>query len=188
MSDNSNNPYASPSFESAPPAAPSSTEEPLANRGTRFAGALIDGILISAIILPVFFSSGYMERAMKQQVGTLELLAMSLMGVLVMLAFNGYLLYKRGQTIGKFLLKIQIVDQASNKLLPFVRVYVFRYLWTLPLSIIFILIPGQTDDQLLTVLVWIDAAFIFGAAKLCLHDRIAGSKVVLFRPNRARLN
>ena len=118
MSDNSNNPYASPSFESAPPAAPSSTEEPLANRGTRFVGALIDGILISAIILPVFFSSGYMERAMKQQVGTLELLAMSLMGVLVMLAFNGYLLYKRGQTIGKFL-QDQKQNSQSESVFPY---------------------------------------------------------------------
>jgi len=188
MSDDSPNPYASPSFQAAAAGAPSSFQGTLADRGTRLAASLIDGILMMGIVFPIYFLTGFWERAIKQQVGTLEMLGMSLMGAIIMLALNGYLLYTRGQTIGKLVLKIQIVDQASDKLLPFLRVYVFRYLWMLPFTIITILIPGLVDDQLVSLVGFIDAAFIFGAARLCLHDRIAGSKVVLFQPNRPRLH
>jgi uncharacterized RDD family membrane protein YckC len=97
---------------------------------------------------------------------------------------NGYLLTTRGQTIGKLLTKIQIVDVQSGDLLPFLRVYVYRYLWTLPLLLVVILIPGPADDLLVNVVYLIDALLIFGSDRRCLHDYIAGSKVVIYRAKR----
>ncbi len=117
--------------------------------------------------------------------GVLEQLAMSLVGIVVMLIINGYLLFTRGQTVGKLLTGIQIVDHVSGQLLPFLRVYVFRYLWMLPLSLIVAIIPGPMDDSLVGLAALVDALLIFGPSQRCLHDYIAGSKVVEYKEGRA---
>lgn len=159
----------------------------LAPRVNRFAAAMIDGILIAMIALPIQFLSGFFARAMTQQVGFVEVIAMTLIQVGIYLAINGYLLINRGQTVGKMILSIQIVDFESNKLIPFVRVYVIRYLWILPFSILTALIPGQLDEFLVGVLTLVDMLFIFGAAQRCVHDYLAGSKVVVYHPNRPHM-
>jgi len=188
MSDHRINPYASTATE--PLAArpmPDSTGDELAGRFTRFVSALIDGVILMMILLPVQYATGFMARASAQVAGIGESFAMSLLGIGVMLALNGYLLFKRGQTIGKVLTKIQIVDFQSGLLLPFMKVYVYRYLWTLPIAIVVILIPGVMDDMLFNLLILIDALLIFGADRRCLHDLIAGSKVVLYMTNRPKV-
>ena len=146
---------------------------------------MVDGFLLMAIIMPVAFGTGYYERVQTQQVGLGEQIAMSLLGMVVMLALNGYLLFARGQSIGKMLTKIQIVDARNGQLLPFLRVYVYRYLWMLPISVVVTLIPGTIDDIILiNVVSLVDMAMIFGAPRRCLHDYIAGSKVVIYQANR----
>ena len=182
----SNNPYAPPSTTGGidVPAVPEHDE--LARRFTRFASAMVDGILMMAITMPVMFATGFVARTQAQQVGFLEQIAMSLLGMVSMLALNGYLLATRGQTIGKMLTKIQIVDAQSGGLLPFLRVYVYRYLWMLPLVFVVALIPGTVDNVLVNVVALIDALFIFVTARRCLHDYIAGSKVVLYKAHRQR--
>jgi len=181
------NPYASPLTSSGTDALPVSENDELARKFTRFAAAMVDGILMMAITMPVMFATGFFARTQAQQVGFVEQIAMSLFGMVVMLALNGYLLATRGQTIGKLLTKIQIVDAQSGGLLPFLRVYVYRYLWMLPLMFVVALIPGTVDDGLVNVVALIDALFIFGAARRCLHDYIAGSKVVLYQAHRQRV-
>lgn len=139
------------------------------------------------ILGPVYFATGYWERVMTQQLGFLEQIAASLLGIIVMVALNGSLLVTRGQTIGKLLGKIQIVDFESGRLLPFLRVYVYRSLWMLPLGIVVPLIPGAFDDYLVNFIALIDALMIFGAGRRCLHDLIAGSKVVVYKAGRQKL-
>ena len=184
----STNPYTPPSTISEPQFSGDSTDEPLAGRFTRFAAAMVDGILILIIVLAVQFLTGFVQRTAMQQASILEQMVMSLLGIAVMLLLNGYLLVSRGQTIGKMLTNIQIVDFDTGKLLPFVRVYVYRYLWTLPFFLTAVLIPGTRDDALINLVVLIDALFIFSELRRCLHDRIAGSKVVLYRAGRERLS
>ncbi len=145
---------------------------------------MVDGVLMMAIM----FATGYHERTQAQQVGVLEQIAMSLLGMAVMLALNGYLLFTRGQSIGKMLTKIQIVDAQNGELLPFLRVYVYRYLWMLPITVVVALIPGPVDDLLVNVVALVDALMIFGAYRRCLHDYIAGSKVVLYQANRQKVS
>lgn len=181
----SDNPYAAPSETSYVSDIPSvKRKHELARRFTRFASAFIDGLILMAVLVPVMFTTGYMDRARAQQVGVAEQIAMSLLGMAVMLIFNGYFLVTRGQSIGKILTKIQIVDARSGDLLPFLRVYVLRYLWVLPLSIVTLLIPGATDDLLVNLAVLMDLLMIFGGDRKCLHDAIAGSKVVMYQPGR----
>ncbi|MFO1066108.1 MAG: RDD family protein [Pirellulales bacterium] len=164
-----------------PDALPVSENDELAGRFTRFAAAMVDGIIMMAITMPVMFATGFVARTQAQQVSIFEQIGMSLLGMVMMLALNGYLLATRGQTIGKLLTKIQIVDAQSGGRLPFLRVYVYRYLWMLPLVLVVAFIPGTADDGLVNLLALIDALFIFGADRRCLHDHIAGSKVVLYR-------
>lgn len=173
--DNSVNPYAPTTSTTRDPFV---GPEELADRGTRLLAAIVDGFLMMACIIPIQFLSGFTERAMAQEVGALETLAMSLVGVLVFLALFGYLLATRGQTVGKMLLKIRIVDAETSELLPFMRVYVYRYLWSVPLVVITALIPSMVDDMLFNLIYLVDILMIFRADRRCLHDLIAGSKVV----------
>ena len=184
----SDQPYAPPSSTErfVPPSEQNGDQ--LARRFTRLASAILDGVLMAAILLPVQYGTGYLERAMAQKVGLLEQLGISLMGVIVMFALNGYLLVTRGQTIGKMITKIQIVDVETGALLPFLRVYVFRHLWMMPLIAFIAIIPGTIDDYLLNIVLFVNALMIFGVSRRCLHDYIAGSKVVLYEENRKKLS
>ena len=163
-----------------------SVESNPAGRFTRFAAALADGLILMAVILPFQLSTGYFVRLRSQSVGVVEQILVSLLGLGVMLLLNGYLLATRGQTIGKLLTKIQIVDAQSGTLLPFLKVYVYRYLWALPLTFLVILIPGTIDDQVLNIVLLLGILLIFGSERRCLHDYIAGSRVVTYRPERNR--
>lgn len=184
----STNPYATPTHSpSTTPTRQDHGESELASKWIRFVSAMLDGVIILWIINMVLYLTGDWLRALAEQVGVAERLVKPFVGVLVTLSLNGYLLASRGQTIGKVLTKIQIVDFETDLLMPFVRVYVLRYLWMLPVTITVVLIPGSYDDPVLGLLGWVDALLIFTVARRCLHDYIAGSKVVLFQPDRARI-
>ena len=181
----SHNPYAAPASTDDAASLTDSGGDELAGRFTRLAAAMVDGLLVMAITLPVGIATGFNVRAQTQQVGLLEQLAMVALGLIVMLAFQGYLLATRGQTIGKLLTKIRIVDAKTGALISFVRVYVYRYLWLMPLVLIAALIPGQVDDVLINLVALVDGLFIFGKERRCLHDYIAGSKVIRVTPQPA---
>jgi uncharacterized RDD family membrane protein YckC len=178
----SNNPYAAPASTDDAAHLTDSGGDELAGRFTRLAAAMVDGLLVMAITLPVGIATGFYVRAQTQQVGILEQFAMVALGLIVMLALQGYLLATRGQTIGKLLTKIRIVDAKTGALLPFVRVYVYRYLWLMPLVLIAAFVPGQVDDVLINLVTLVDVLFIFGKERRCLHDYIAGSKVIRVIP------
>lgn len=193
MSD-AENPYAQPNLIDDGPStsphdiAPLNDPDGLAPRMTRLVAAFVDGMLIMIVFMPAMFFSGYFQRAAAQQLGIVEQLVMSMLGMVIFLIFNGYPLMTRGQTLGKMITRIQVVDYETTMLLPLHRVWAFRYLWTLPLLVITILIPGNIDDQLINLVTTVDALMIFGPKRRCLHDLIAGSKVVYYRPGRQHLN
>lgn len=183
MDQPSYNPYAAPTSSDSDARAAATGDE-LAGRFARFAAALVDGLLLIAIVGPVQYFTGFFERAMRAQVTPGEQLLMGLLGAVAFLVVNGYLLVTRGQTVGKILVGTQIADVRTGGLLPFLRVYVLRYLWMMPLVIVTALIPGPQDDMLVNILALLDSVFILGPARRCLHDYIAGSKVVRYRADR----
>jgi len=156
----------------------------LAPRGTRLAAGLLDGIMVALVLWPLMYGSGYLARVDAGSVAPTEELLWSLLWGLVFMSFHGYLLTTRGQTIGKYIAKIQVADARTHHLLPFVRVVLARYFWLFPAIAVTAMIPGQADNLAISVLALVDALMIFGGARRCLHDYFAGSVVIVCQPAR----
>lgn len=141
----------------------------LASRGLRLGGAIIDGIISSAVMFPLMYVTGFWQSAMAGAVNFGAQISLSAAGIFVFLVLNGYLLSKRGQTIGKRLVGTRIVSFTDGQILPLGRIFALRYL---PVWIV-ALIPFIGNVVLL-----VDILFIFRDDRRCLHDLIAGTKVV----------
>ncbi|MEM1175556.1 MAG: RDD family protein [Pseudomonadota bacterium] len=141
----------------------------LAGRGARLLGALLDGFFMTLIILPTMLFTGYIERASSGDVGIAELAFWAIFGVIVWVVLNAYLLKNTGQTIGKRIVGTRIVSNADGKILTFTQVLFLRFL---PFTL-----GGQVPvvGPLAGI---INILFIFSSTRRCLHDHIAGTKVV----------
>lgn len=141
----------------------------LASLGKRFVGALIDGVIVLAIIFPVMFATGVFQRGFQgQRTTATEHVVYSAAGIILFFILNGYLLIKRGQTIGKVVMKTKIVDLNGN--IPnFGKIIILRYL----LFKLLIVIPfiGRFVGL-------INILFILGKERRCLHDYAAGTIVI----------
>jgi len=146
----------------------------LASRWSRLWAALIDAGLAIAITLPLMSYLGVWKAASQ---GTLPLdviIKLAIIGWLMFLVMHGYLLKKYGQTIGKKLLGISIVTLDGEKP-EFWPLILKRYL---PLGLVsYTPVVGR-------FLPTIDALFIFGKDKRCVHDFIAGTMVVNLNANK----
>lgn len=145
-----------------------------ARRMLRLASAIADGLVLLAINIPIMMGTGYFQRAMQQQVTLGEQLGYSVVGLAIYMLINGYPLAKRGQTVGKMLGGIRIVDNDTGEILPLGRLFFLRLV---PIQIAnMIPIAGQVFNL-------IDALMIFGSERRCLHDRIANTKVIVAAKN-----
>lgn len=141
----------------------------LASRGARLGGAIIDGIISGIVTFPLMYYSGFWQAAMAGEVHLGQQLLLALLGMVVFLLLNGYLLAKRGQTIGKALVGTRIISVQDEQILPLPKVFGLRYL---PINIV------AQVPYIGTALAFINALFIFRDDRRCLHDLIAGTKVV----------
>lgn len=167
------NPYAAPSASSQLEAM-SYAGTILATRGERFAGSLIDTFILLPIAFPLAFGVGMVAAMSGADTGSpLGRVTMSLVGgvisVVVFMGINGYLLANRGQTVGKMIMKTMIVSDATDQKLPLGRLLVLRYL---P---IWILSSLPYVGFLVSIA---NALAIFRENRKCLHDDIAGTKVI----------
>ncbi|ATO20301.1 RDD family protein [Acinetobacter sp. LoGeW2-3] len=87
--------------------------------------------------------------------------------LLIMLVIQGYLIAKSGQSIGKKLTKIKIVDAETGSQTSLMRAFTLR-------SIVFIL-PTIYFIPLFSLLDWI---FGLGKNRQTLHDKLAKTKVI----------
>lgn len=148
--------------------------EELASRWARLGGAILDGLILAAIMFPLMFATGYWERTMAAAMSGGnpnfgDQLQMAGLGLVLQLLLNGYLLTKYGQTIGKRIAGTRIVSVADNTVLPLWRVFVMRIL---PISV------GSQVPAVGPVLGLVNVLFIFRSDKRCVHDLIAGTKVI----------
>ncbi len=164
------NPYAAPS------AVLSEVEllgdDELAGRGTRLAAIIIDTVVQIAVMLPIMFAGGYLTyltSGQKPSWGTTAL--WSVAGFVAFVAVQGYPLATGGQTWGKKLLKVRIVDLAGNKP-DLVSLLGLRYGVLQVIGLLPIVGPMYTV---------VDALFIFSKDRRCLHDKIAGTRVTVVR-------
>ncbi|MEM1068094.1 MAG: RDD family protein [Planctomycetota bacterium] len=167
--DENPNPYQAPLTDSDQPLPTRPGGPVLARRLTRLAAAILDGIINMVVLLPIFFFSGFLDRSLEQTVTLTEEAIYGIVGAVIYLVIHGYLLATKGQTVGKMLLKIQVVDYQSSQVIPFGKMVGLRYL---PIWIAG-LIPFIGN-----VLVLVDVLAIFGQERRCVHDLLAGTKVV----------
>jgi uncharacterized RDD family membrane protein YckC len=156
MSSNPWSPASDSSFEA-------SYEMPLADRGARFLAALVDGLAIIPIGIPVALAF-----LAEDSDGLLVGLVFALVIGLGIGCVQWYLIATSGQTVGKRALGIRIV-KIDGSPVDFVSGVVMRS-WVMN-AICNIPYVGPLIGL-------VDVLMIFGEERRCLHDRIAGTKVV----------
>ena len=142
----------------------------LAGRGQRLGGALLDSLIAIVVSAPVMLVAGVFKQMANGEAMTLGQKAFFFVfGLVVFLVINGYLLAKRGQTVGKMVAGTRIVSHETGQILSLGRVFCLRLL---PLSII-----GQIPF-IGGLFALVDTLFIFRQDRRCIHDLIAGSTVI----------
>jgi uncharacterized RDD family membrane protein YckC len=146
----------------------------LASLLQRFFGSMIDGFVTAAVLLPVAIKLDLLHHPETVQTQAIVFL----LSFLAIVIINGYLLYTKGQSVGKMVVGTQIIG-LDGRLLSLERIVFLRYM---PLQIVAqIPVIGQ-------VIAIIDALMIFNEDRRCLHDLIAGTVVVAYDPEREHLN
>lgn len=155
----------------------------LANRWVRLGAQIVDNIFCMLLLLPglIWMVIGIVSQQATDPnqidwvplVGSVGLMGL---GVLIVLGIQIWQLTTRGQTVGKRLLGIRIVKYTDDSAPGFVGAFVMRAL-----------IPG-----FIGAIPWVgglfslvDICFIFREDRRCIHDLIAGTKVVTGQPTDA---
>ncbi|MBD8525658.1 RDD family protein [Pseudomarimonas arenosa] len=146
------------------------TEE-LASRWARLGASIIDTLILLVVVIPLQWASGVFDYVMRgEQPPMLYSIGFLLLGLVVFALLHGKFLLSDGQTIGKKVLSIKIVDTAGQ--VPVLPTYLKRYgVYFLPGNIP--IIGG--------ILSLINILFIFGEKRTCVHDIVAGTRVVVAR-------
>jgi uncharacterized RDD family membrane protein YckC len=164
------NPYAAPEAELE--FIPEMSGLNLATRGRRLIAALIDWLIGFAFQMSLYAAFTFNVRPGVASFSML-LIGLPILEFLFFLAVHGYLLKKIGQTVGKKLTGIRIVD-LDGDVPSFGRLIGLRYL---PIFLIMRIPFIGPFSRLLDVL------FIFRSDRRCLHDLLAGTRVVTAWPS-----
>lgn len=162
-----NGPSGVPTGQSGGDGASGPEAEP-ADRMVRLLGAFIDAILLMIFVVPAMWFGGYIESAMSGSVGLGQIILWTAISFGIFVLQQAYPLYVRGQTWAKWLLDIRIVDLEGRQP-EFWRLIVLRYL--VPQILQSVPIAGGAFTMA-------NALFIFGEQRRCLHDYIAGTRVI----------
>jgi uncharacterized RDD family membrane protein YckC len=172
--ESNDNPFAAPEAEDAAALAPDADGQSLAGRWTRLGASLLDTLFLVILNIPVLifilgvdFTSPEIENQPFVQV-----LLQAGVGLAIFLILNGYTLHKRGQSLGKIIAGIRIVridgqpvsgmDTIVKRVLPIMAIaQVPAVGWIFSL---------------------VDSLFIFRGDRRCIHDMIAGTKVIKGQP------
>lgn len=169
------NPYAPPTTDTDAaiwPTQQSGDEPILADRGTRLGAAILDGLLYLACAIPGIVIAtmagigGYGQDRVYAAIG------LAFIFILPLAIFQWYRIATTGQSLAKKWLRIRIVKM-DNSPVDFVsgvllRVWVPQIIFSVVNAVVSVNIVGLAD-----------ALWIFGNSRRCLHDYIAGTKVVL---------
>lgn len=144
--------------------------KPLAGRWRRLFATLIDLVLVPALTILLVMMTGVMEdpEDYRNSAFVLPVFALAISSYLLL---NGYWLFMRGQTVGKRLLSVAIVDHSSGARahfwkLIFIRTLFFPFLYLTITPALIALVP------------LIDQFAIFTKQRRCVHDYAAGTRVV----------
>lgn len=132
----------------------------LAGRWDRFLAKLIDsGFIIGIGLITVILGSLGDEQGILMGV-------LSVSGLLCLLICQAYLLTTRGQTIGKLEVRIRIIRADTGENGGFVYNFLLRG------------VVNYVIASIIPLYGLVDTLFIFSEDRRCIHDKIAGTKVV----------
>lgn len=163
------NPYERPTAAIAD----TTVDNELAGLGDRFAAALLDGVIMLLVIGPLMFLGGYWQTVMSaaaagQRPGFGYTLMWAGIGFVALVVVQGVPLAKAGQTWGKKMCRIRIVN-LDGETPSLGGILLLRYL---PVQIV------STIPAVGVLMTLVDILLIFGRDRRCLHDRIAGTRVI----------
>jgi uncharacterized RDD family membrane protein YckC len=163
------NPYAPPKAPVADLDNIETGPDVLASRGQRAGAATLDSLFAIAWGVPLWIHFKVFDYLLQgESIPWSVTLLIAALGFLLFMLVNGYFLNKNGQTLGKKLVGIRIVT-LDGSVPEFWRIIGLRYA---PISVAALLpFIGFFADTL-------DALFIYRSDRRCLHDLIAGTKVV----------
>jgi len=142
----------------------------LAGRGRRLAATLIDMVLVPALAILLMLVTGVLEHAEDWTPAAMPVMRMLLLGLASYVLLNLWLLWTRGQTVGKALLGIAIVRASTGERAALWRLFV-RGLFFLTLYLV-VLIPY------VALIPVIDQILIFRKDRRCVHDWASGTAIV----------
>lgn len=146
---------------------------PDATRLSRLLAQILDGVIIAFVCLPLMILFGIganLDLEQIEQTGRLPmsyLLEITALIIFVYILVNGYHLWHFGQTQGKKLMSIAIVNH-QDRVPAFASLVGYRYI---PFQVLGVI-------PLISVLSFLDVLFIFRADRRCIHDFVAGTRVV----------
>ena len=156
-----------------------STDLYLASRFKRLVARFVDGIVlvvvVQTLLVVVMGAEWSIEQMYAQPFDPIDLfvpdfslfmLGNLLLGLLITFLVQGYLLHQYGQTIGKRLLSIKIVEEESGKKPTLTKTFVIREC-------------GMNVFGLVPLGGLVDILFIFGAPRKCIHDYWSKTLVVV---------
>lgn len=141
-----------------------------ASRMSRFWAAMIDGVLAIIIFVPLQYFAGVFRDFPKISAPPFpQSLLWGVAGFVITLVLHGTFLARSAQTIGKKALGIQIVNASDGKPAAFGTIVLRR------------LLPVTAVAQIPyvgSVVAIVNVLFIFRKDRRCVHDHIAGTRVV----------
>lgn len=162
------NPYSTPESEIIEEDNQKNNEIVLADRSTRLVAAILDGLIMMAIAIPLGMVIGYISFDINNPPSVAYQVIGGLIGMAIYLILNGKLLLTKGQTIGKKIMNIQILNADTKTIPSATDLIAKRYLL---FSVI-----GQIPKA--GIIIIIDPLLIFRSNKKCLHDDFANTIVV----------
>lgn len=146
-------------------------DAPLADRTTRLLAKLLDPVAVG-LGGGLFVAVGYTAQTTDwSRLGLAALGGTAILMLVGVLVANLLMLHRGGQTIGKWLLGIRIVEADGVSRAPLWRILLLR---AFPVVVQAVPLVGVG-----VVMAWlVDPLLLFGEERRCLHDRLAGTTVV----------
>jgi uncharacterized RDD family membrane protein YckC len=160
------NPYATPrSFAPRAERSAIGSSDVLASRGSRLAAALIDGVAAMTLLVPGIGGLVFLGAdSGLSTVGGLGI-AVSVIALIGFCVYQIAMLVREGQSLGKKWMHIRIVNYDDGMVPPAGKLLLMRYVLNSAL--------GN-----LPFYAFADVLLIFGNERRCIHDYLAGTKVV----------
>lgn len=149
------------------------TPHPLASRWLRLVAAIIDVIVVAApAILVTYLLGGYADMADDGTMTPRGVAIGLVAGLALFILIQGPLIYRSAQTLGKRMFHMQVVNAKTWQPISGNRYLFIRYL---PITLI------ANLPFIGPIVGLVNSLLIFRKGKNCLHDDIAGTRVIDLR-------